>query len=131
MRTVITGQIGMDKKPYLEKVKQIGGERGGNIEIFNVGQMMYTEGPDIRPGRILDLPLSRLHSLRRAVIKDIISETSPIDDHPNVIMNTHATFRWSHGLFPAFHFDQMLAFHPNLFICLVDNLVVVHDRLHA
>jgi len=131
MRTVITGQIGMDKKPYLEKVKQIGGERGGNIEIFNVGQMMYTEGPDIRPGRILDLPLSRLHSLRRAVIKDIISETSPIDDHPNVIMNTHATFRWRHGLFPAFDFDQMEAFQPNLFICLVDNIEVVHDRLHA
>lgn len=131
MRTVITGQIGMDEKPYLEKVKQIGGERGGNIEIFNVGQMMYTEGPDIRHGRILDLPLSRLHSLRRAVIKDIISETSPIDDHPNVIMNTHATFRWRHGLFPAFDFDQMEAFQPNLFICLVDNIEVVHDRLHA
>ena len=62
----------MDKKPYLEAVKRLAGERGGNIEIFNVGQMMYREGPDIREGRILDLPLSRLHSLRRAAIKDIV-----------------------------------------------------------
>ena len=130
MRTVITGQIGMDKKPYLEKVKCFAGERGGSIEIFNVGQMMYAEGPDIRDGRILDLPLSRLHSLRRAAIKDIISETSPAEDHLNVIMNTHATFRWRHGLFPAFDFDQLEEFHPNLFICLVDNIEVVHDRLH-
>ncbi|MBC8523348.1 AAA family ATPase [PVC group bacterium] len=130
MRTVITGQIGMDKKPYLEKVKCFAGERGGSIEIFNVGQMMYAEGPDIRDGRILDLPLSRLHSLRRAAIKDIISETSPTEDHLNVIMNTHATFRWRHGLFPAFDFDQLEEFHPNLFICLVDNIEVVHDRLH-
>ncbi len=131
MRTVITGQIGMDKKPYLEQTAHLAGERGGNIEIFNVGQMMYAEGPDIRPGRILDLPLSRLHSLRRAAIKDIVSATSPIEEHPNVVMNTHATFRWRHGLFPAFDFDQLKAFQPNLFICLVDNIEVVHDRLHA
>jgi adenylate kinase len=131
MRTVITGQIGMDKKPYLEAVKRLAGERGGNIEIFNVGQMMYREGPDIREGRILDLPLSRLHSLRRAAIKDIVSETAPFDEHQNVIMNTHATFRWRHGLFPAFDFDQLKEFEPNLFICLVDNIEVVHDRLHA
>jgi adenylate kinase len=131
MRTVITGQIGMDKKPYLEEVARLAGERGGNIDIYNVGQMMYSEGPDIREGRILDLPLSRLHSLRRAAIKDIVSETSPFDEHPNVIMNTHATFRWRHGLFPAFDFDQLIEFQPELFICLVDNIEVVHDRLHA
>ena len=131
MRTVITGQIGMDKKPYLEEVARLAGERGGNIEIFNVGQLMYAEGPDIREGRILDLPLSRLHSLRRAAIKDIVSSTSPINDHENVIMNTHATFRWRHGLFPAFDFDQLIEFQPDLFICLVDNIEVVHDRLHA
>ncbi|MBC8202327.1 MAG: AAA family ATPase [Planctomycetes bacterium] len=131
MRTVITGQIGMDKKPYLEEVARLAGERGGNIEIFNVGQMMYAEGPDIREGRILDLPLSRLHSLRRAAIKDIVSQTSPFDEHQNVIMNTHATFRWRHGLFPAFDFDQLIEFQPELFICLVDNIEVVHDRLHA
>ena len=131
MRTVITGQIGMDKKPYLEEVARLAGERGGNIEIFNVGQMMYAEGPDIREGRILDLPLSRLHSLRRAAIKDIVSQTSPFDEHQNVIMNTHATFRWRHGLFSAFDFDQLIEFQPELFICLVDNIEVVHDRLHA
>jgi len=121
----------MDKKPYLEEVAKLAGERGGNIDIFNVGQMMYSEGPDIRKGRILDLPLSRLHSLRRAAIKDIVSQTSPFDEHQNVIMNTHATFRWRHGLFPAFDFDQLKEFEPNLFICLVDNIEVVHDRLHA
>ena len=35
------------------------------IETFHVGDMMYGEGKDIRPGRILDLPLSRLTALRR------------------------------------------------------------------
>ena len=72
MRAVITGQIGIDKKPYLQEVCDLAGHRGGHIDLFNVGKMMYQEGPDIRPGRILDLPLSRLASLRRAAFKDII-----------------------------------------------------------
>ena len=131
MRTVITGQIGIDKKPYLEQVCEMSAHRGKNIDLFNVGKMMYSEGPDIRPGRILDLPLSRLASLRRAAFKDIIAETAPADDHPDVIINTHATFRWRHGLFSAFDFDQMAKFQPDIFICLLDNIEMVHHRLHA
>jgi hypothetical protein len=93
--------------------------------------MMYAEARDIRPGRILDLPLSRLNALRRAAFKDIIAQTGPPAEHPNIIVNTHATFRWRHGLFSAFDFDQMKMLQPNMFICLVDNIEVVHQRLHA
>ena len=107
MRAVVTGQIGMDKKPYLNDIVTRGGQRGQRIEVFHLGDMMYSEGPDVRPGRILDLPLSRLNSLRRAAFKDIIAESSPPDEHPNILVNTHATFRWRHGLFPAFDLDQM------------------------
>ena len=131
MRAVVTGQVGMDKKKYLQAVVDLGGQRGSRIELFNVGDIMYGEAPDVRPGRILDLPLSRLHSLRRAAFKDIIAETSPIADHPNVLVNTHATFRWRHGLFSAFDFDQMTRVQPDMLICLVDNIEVVHHRLHA
>ncbi|MBT8486790.1 MAG: AAA family ATPase [Phycisphaerales bacterium] len=131
MRAIVTGQIGLDKKSYLTEVTERAGEHGGRIELFHVGDMMYAEAPDIHPGRILDLPLSRLTSLRRAAFKDIISATTPAADHPNVIVNTHATFRWRHGLFSAFDFDQMRALEPNMFICLVDNIEMVHHRLHA
>jgi len=131
MRAVVTGQIGMNKKPYLGGVVDLAGQRGDRIEIFHVGDMMYGEAPDVRGGRILDLPLSRLTSLRRAAFKDIIAQTMPARDYPDVIVNTHATFRWRHGLFSAFDFDQMRMLEPNLFICLVDNIEVVHHRLHA
>ena len=131
MRALVTGQVGMDKKPYLAAVAALAGTRGGRIETFHIGDLMYAEAPDIRPGRILDLPLSRLNTLRRAVFRDIIAETSPPDDHPNIIVNTHATFRWRHGLFPAFDFDQVRSLAPNMFICLVDNIETVHHRLHT
>lgn len=131
MRAVVAGQIGMDKKPYLDGVATLAGERGGKIETFHLGDLMYAESPDVRPGRILDLPLSRLTALRRAAFKDIIAATSPPDAHPNIVVNTHATFRWRHGLFPAFDFDLMRKLQPNMLICLVDNIEMVHHRLHA
>ena len=130
MRAIVTGQIGVDKKPYLSGAAKLSGERGENIDLFHVGDMMYEEASDVRPGRILDLPISRLNSLRRAAFKDIIAATRPVDDHRNVMVNTHATFRWHHGLFSAFDFDQIRALAPDLFICLVDNVEVVHQRLH-
>ncbi|MFK7961763.1 MAG: hypothetical protein AB8G96_14710 [Phycisphaerales bacterium] len=130
MRAVITGQIGMQKRPYIDAVvnKLAGG--GVPVKTFHVGSMMYGEAPDVRPGRILDLPLSRLASLRRSAFKDIISQSMPAADHPHMIVNTHATFRWRHGLFSAFDFDQMEQLQADMFICLVDNIEVVHHRLH-
>ncbi|MCC6579663.1 MAG: AAA family ATPase [Phycisphaeraceae bacterium] len=127
MRAIVTGQVGMDKKSYLERAARFAGEAGDRIDLYHVGDMMYAEAPDVRPGRILDLPLSRLNALRRAVFKDVIAESA---GQANVIVNTHATFRWRHGLFSAFDFDQLERFKPDMFICLVDNIEVVHHRLH-
>ncbi len=127
MRALVTGQVGLGKKDYLEAVADFAGSQGESIKIFNIGDMMYQEGPDIRPGRILDLPWSRLNSLRRAAFKDVISQEK---DHDHVLVNTHATFRWRHGLFAAFDFDQVQQLNPDIFICLVDNIEVVHHNLH-
>jgi adenylate kinase len=127
MRAIVTGQVGMDKKPFLEAAARFAGQQGEDIHLYNVGDMMYAEARDVRPGRILDLPLSRLDSLRRAAFKDIITDSR---DQKNLIVNTHATFRWRHGLFSAFDYDQMAKLSPDLFICLVDNIEVVHHRLH-
>lgn len=127
MRVIVTGQVGMEKKGYLDKVAKLAQERGEPCDVYHVGDMMYAEARDVRPGRILDLPLSRLNSLRRAAFKDIIADSA---DKPNVIVNTHATFRWRHGLFGAFDFDQIRKFKPDLLICLIDNIEVVHHRLH-
>ncbi|MGA1516977.1 MAG: AAA family ATPase [Phycisphaerales bacterium] len=131
MRAIVTGQVGVEKKPYLDAVGRMAREEGERLEIFHLGDMMYAEAPDVRPGRILDLSLSRLATLRRAAFRDVISATSPAESHRNVLVNTHATFRWRHGLFSAFDFDLMQRFEPDMFICLVDNVEMVHRRLHA
>src|SRR5687767_14627886 len=126
MRAVVTGQVGVDKGPYLEAVQAQARANGIDLVVCHVGQMMYQEAPDVPAGRILNLPITRLNTLRRAVFKEILREA---ERHEHVVVNTHATFRWRHGLFAAFDFDQLKAFNADLYITLLDNAENVHQRL--
>ena len=126
MRVVVTGQVGLDKKPFLRCVVDLAAEGGFQLAVCNIGQMMYAEAPDVAPGRILDLPLSRLNSLRRSVFKDVLASCRR---HDHVLVNTHATFRWRHGLFHAFDYDQMKALDADMYVAVVDNIDRVHRRL--
>ena len=126
MRAVVTGQVGVDKGPYLEEVKAHALGRGIDVRVCHVGRMMYAEAPDVPAGRILNLPITRLNALRRAVFKEILRIA---ERHEHVIVNTHATFRWKHGLFAAFDFDQMKALKADIYVTLLDNVDAVHQRL--
>lgn len=126
MIVVTTGMVGIDKKAYLEQVVELCKSRGKNVELYNVGEMMYREAPDIPKGRILDISLKRLGQIRRSVFKDVIAKSKNVD---NLIVNTHATFRWRHGLFPAVDFDQLRELDADLYVCIVDGVDALHVRL--
>jgi adenylate kinase len=116
----------VDKGPYLEALKAESLRRGLDVEVFHVGQMMYAEAPDVPKGRILNLPITRLNALRRSVFKEILRVA---DKHEHVIINSHATFRWHHGLFSAFDFDQIKALNADYYLTVLDNAENVHQRL--
>ncbi len=126
MKAVVTGQVGLDKTPYLQEVAEIARRAGHQVALANIGQMMYAEAPDVSSGRILDLPLSRLRDLRRAAFREVLNSASR---QANLIVNTHATFRWRHGLFAAFDHDHMMNLDADMYICLVDSVEAVHARL--
>ncbi len=126
VRAIVTGQVGLDKKPFLQSVVDIARAAGHEVQLFNLGDLMYAEAPDIAPGRILDLSRQRLTTLRRSVFKDILSIAATGVD---LIVNTHATFRWKHGLFHAFDHNQLRELDADLYITLVDNVDAVHERL--
>jgi adenylate kinase len=126
MRAIVTGQVGVDKGPYLDAVKKAAVAAGHDLEVCHIGKMMYQEAPDVPHGRILNLPISRLNTLRRAVFKEVLRTA---DQHEHIIVNTHATFRWRHGLFSAFDFDQIKAFNADLYLTILDNAESVHQRL--
>ena len=126
VRAFVTGQVGVDKGPYLEALKAEAIRKGLDVEVCHVGKMMYAEAPDVPPGRILNLPITRLNALRRSVFKEILRIA---DAHEHVIVNSHATFRWHHGLFSAFDFDQIKSLHADFFLTVLDNAESVHQRL--
>lgn len=126
VRAVVTGQVGLDKADFLTRVVEFAADIGEQVELFNVGERMCAEAPDIDPKRILDLPRQRLTALRRSVFKDILAFAK---SGKSLIVNTHATFRWKHGLFHAFDHNQLVELDPDLFITLVDNVDAVHERL--
>ncbi len=126
MIIVVTGMVGVDKKSYLEGVCEFARGKGKEVVLCNVGDAMYAEAPDIPAGKILDISMKRLHQLRRSVFKDIIAKSKKV---PNLIVNTHATFRWRHGLFPAVDFDQMRELGGDIYICMIDGVVSLHKRL--
>jgi adenylate kinase len=126
VRVVLTGQVGLDKKAFVERVIALAAQNGREVVPFHVGDRMYAEAPDVAPRRILDLPKTRLDALRRSVFKDLLVLANQKD---NIIVNTHATFRWKHGLFHAYDFDQMKALDADLYVAFVDNVDAVHERL--
>jgi adenylate kinase len=127
MRAIVTGQVGVDKGPYLDTVAEQARAAGHDLVVCHVGRMMYAEAPDVPAGRILNLPITRLNTLRRGVFKEI---QRTAERHEHVIVNTHATFRWRHGLFSAFDFDQVKAFNADLYLTVLDNAESVHQRLN-
>jgi len=120
--------VGIDKKSYLKKVCDYATVADQETLLCNVGDMMYAETPDIKPGKILDIPIKRLNSLRRSVFKDIITKSKKCK---NLIVNTHATFRWRHGLFPAVDFDQMRQLNADMYINMIDGVTALHHRLET
>jgi len=126
MIVVVTGMVGLDKKGYLENLRRLAAARGKDLFLCNVGEQMYAEATDIGAGKILDVPIKRLNSLRRSVFKDIIAKARTA---ANLIVNTHATFRWRHGLFPAVDFDQMRKLNADMYVCLIDGVAALHARL--
>jgi len=126
MRAFVSGQIGVDKGQYLNLVQKTARDNGIDLAVCHLGQMMYAEAPDVPQGRILNLPITRLNTLRRAAFKEVLKIA---ERHEHVLLNTHATFRWRHGLFAAFDFDQIKEFNADLYVTMLDNAESVHQRM--
>lgn len=125
VRVVVTGQVGLDKKAFLDRVAELCRAHGQEVDIVHIGERMYAEAPDVVKGRILDLPRQRLEQLRRSVFKDVLVA----DRGRNLIVNTHATFRWRHGLFHAYDHADMVKLNADFYVTLIDNVDAVHERL--
>lgn len=131
MRVLFTGQTGIDKQSHLEALKDFCGQKGKPIDaVFSIGDIMYEEsrkaGTPLRPGKILDLPLAQLASLRRLAFTRLTYESAGMQ---NVFVNSHAVFRWNNQLFRAFEFSELAGFNPDMIVTLIDDVEAIKLRL--
>ena len=119
MVVICTGQSGLNKGEYLDKVCKIASEHKKKVKCYHIGELMYKKDSSISKGRILHLPYRELKLLRENVFKDILKEKYKVE---NIIINTHATFRWHQGLFSAFSMDIIQDLKPNIFITFMDDV---------
>ncbi|MHA1346731.1 MAG: AAA family ATPase [Candidatus Heimdallarchaeaceae archaeon] len=132
-RILFTGQTGLNKSEYLKEVIKYCKEKYDKTPIlFNVGDMMYKEirdmGGSIEEGKILNLPIIRLKSIRRSVLKEIMHYCN-INLDKDVIINSHACFRWRNGLFFAFDYDLLNELNITKYITLIDDVDAIYFRI--
>lgn len=131
MRVLFTGQTGIDKKAQLQALSEYCAQKGRSIQaIFNIGDIMYAEsrrsGLRLAEGKILDLPLAQLGALRRSAFNVVRNE---IADKTNVLVNSHAVFRWNNRLFRAFELPEVRDLAPDAIVTLIDDVESVKLRL--
>lgn len=127
MRVVCTGQSGLNKPEFLRCVQEYAQKRGHDIRVYDVGRLICDEA-EVDPNAILNLRLPHLECLRRRVhrfILDDLAEHKP--DH--AILCTHAAFRWEFGLFLGINPGDLMAFSPDLFIALIDDVDAIRLKL--
>ncbi len=126
IRAVLTGQVGVDKNPFVGAVARELQTLGVSPNIEQTGKLMYAEDPSIPKGEILSLDRGRLRALRRSIMRDVLQRAK---DAPCTLLNTHACFRWHNGMFGAQDRDQLSEFAPTIFLNVVDNFHHVWARL--
>src|SRR5439155_23501582 len=82
----------------------------------------------IPPGRILELPLAEIESLRDKVFAVIQTQTWNHPDH-DVFVDTHATFRWRDGVYFGFVPAEITEFRPDICVTILADVDEVKARL--
>jgi len=132
MKVIVTGISGSGRSSYLQSVLQYATGKGKQVKILEVGNMMFAIaqalGITIPEDKILDLSPSTLGYLRTAVFEQILRECS---QNENLIISTHACFRWKKHILNAFDFHYLNEINPDLYVTVVDELLPIKARLEA
>jgi len=130
MRVVVTGISGSGRNEYVKSLVDYARGLGKDIKVFEVGNMMFSLaeslGIKILEGKILDLSTSTLNYLRTTVFERILRESK---EHEDVIVSTHACFRWRRHLLQGLDFYYLNLFNPDIYVSVVDEVVPTCLRL--
>lgn len=132
LRILTTGISGSGRETHIRNFIDFAKKRNVEVKLFSVGSMMFEAarklGVEIKEDKILDLSSSSLNFLRATVFEQIIREAR---DHENIIVSTHACFRWKKHVFQAFDFHYLNELSINIFVAISDSALPIKTRLES
>ena len=131
MNILVTGQVGLKKAGFLEELKELAKSKDLTVETRTIGEVMIDKYVGrIDDATILNLPKTFLDLLRRYAWEDIIYKGHSAGEEGELfIVNSHAVFRWHHGLFPAIDLDLIVKFKPDIVVTIIDDIDKVKKEL--
>lgn len=132
LKIIATGISGSGRGDYLKRVKEFAEGKGKKVKMFDVGSMMFSTaeklGIRIPEDKILDLAPSTLNYLRTTVFEQVLRESL---EYENIIISTHACFRWRKHLLQAFDFHYLDQLKPDMYVAIIDTAVNIKARLES
>jgi adenylate kinase len=132
LRIVVTGISGSGREVHLKRFVEFAEAKNTKVKLFSVGSMMFEAarklGVEIKEDKILDLSPSSLNFLRATVFEQIIREA---ENYENIVISTHASFRWKKHVFQAFDFHYLNELSPDAFITISDSALPIKIRLES
>ena len=129
MKIIVTGQSGLGKAPYLEGVKELLEQESRTMHIETLGRrMIQIAGKQVTETTILNIPLAHLSTIRKCALREFFKEVESLRSN-FVVLNSHAVFRWHHGLIPALDIETIRHFEPDLIVCLIDDAQKIRGGL--
>ena len=124
MLILCTGISGSGAEQYLENVCKL-----KKIKVFNIGEMIFDiakkQHRPITRTKILDKPDPELDPYRAAAFEKILREAKKYKD---IIIRTHACFRWKYHLRKAFDLFYLEELQPDYYITLIDSVSAIKCR---
>jgi len=129
---VCTGMSGSGRNEYISLVKDIAIGKGKELIEVHIGQQMYKKskelGYPIPNGTILDTSERQLDYLRGLVLEELLTIK---DQKKDILVNTHACFRWHKHLTKAFDYYYLSKLNPDLYITVTDTIYSIFGRLQG
>ncbi len=132
----VTGISGSGTEEYLKAVVDAAHKHGHDVELHDIGEIMYgyakDDDPNVRWERILDADEKARRHLRALAFQKLAHD---INSKPDVlhIVDLHLCFRWRAYLTKGFEPHLLEQFRPfvRCFINVIADLSKVHDRLRS
>jgi adenylate kinase len=133
VRVICTGTSGTERVGFLDEVRTLAAERGRDLQIIDVREVMFQVAQDVgepvEEETILDMFPHALVLLRAAALEKISSWCEQAGDDQDWIINTHAVFRWKNTLISGFDPYYLERLKPDLYVTITAGVLTVRERL--